>query len=65
MKVLITGHEGFIGKNLSETLKLDKSIEISGFEKDDSLDQLSENIKNADFIFHLAGSNNRLTIPNF
>ena len=32
MKILITGHKGFIGKNLFNFLK-NKNIEVDGFDK--------------------------------
>ena len=68
MKILITGSEGFVGKNLSENLKNIKDgknrtrpgliiDEIYGFDigTDESL--LDEYCEKADFVFNLAGVN--------
>lgn len=54
MKVLITGHKGFIGKNLIDFLK-DKKIQIYGHGRENMIEELEKTIKNIDFIFHLAG----------
>lgn len=55
--VLITGANGFIGKNLSVTLKEKLSIKVLTFNRDDSIEKLSSLVNGADFIFHLAGEN--------
>ncbi|MCW8933015.1 MAG: NAD-dependent epimerase/dehydratase family protein [Gammaproteobacteria bacterium] len=57
MKVLITGSNGFIAKNLIVTLKKMQNIEILCFSKKNSLFDLEQLISDADFIFHLAGVN--------
>lgn len=57
MKVLITGADGFIGKNLSVHLSEMKNIEILTFTKKNNLENLSLLVQEADFIFHLAGVN--------
>jgi len=57
MKVLITGSNGFIAKNLIVTLWKMPHIEILKYEKNQSMDILEELVKEADFIFHLAGVN--------
>lgn len=57
MNVLVTGSEGFLGKNLIERLSRVGSINIFRFHRDTSLDRLDSIIKNIDFIFHLAGVN--------
>lgn len=56
-KVLITGANGFIGKNLITTLKLNKDIEIKTFDIEDNDQTLEKCLKEVDFIFHLAGIN--------
>lgn len=63
--VLITGASGFIGKNLSTTLFYNKEIKVFEFNKNDSLSQLSSMVKEADFIFHLAGINRPLNNEEF
>lgn len=57
MKILITGSNGFIAKNLIEHLKRDDSLQLYLFSKKDSLNILETYVKEADFIFHLAGVN--------
>lgn len=57
MKVLITGSEGFIAKNLREILARMPEIEVLLFSKNNSFEKLEELIKESDFIFHLAGVN--------
>ncbi|PHR69798.1 MAG: capsular biosynthesis protein [Arcobacter sp.] len=57
MKVLVTGADGFIAKNLIEHLKRDKSLELYLYSKKDSLNILEAYVKEVDFIFHLAGVN--------
>jgi UDP-2-acetamido-2,6-beta-L-arabino-hexul-4-ose reductase len=57
MKVLITGADGFIAKNLRETLQRDESLKLYLFSKDDSLDILEAYLKEVDFVYHLAGVN--------
>lgn len=68
MKILITGAQGFVGKNLCEALRniaagKDKTRgiapDLSLFEYDLDTDQtlLEEYCRQADFVFHLAGVN--------
>lgn len=55
--VLVTGSNGFIGKNLCAQLKNEKDLVILGFDSDNTKKELEKYIKKADFIFHLAGVN--------
>jgi len=57
VKVLITGSDGFIAKNLIEHLKRDEKIKLYLYNKNDSINILEAYIKEVDFIFHLAGVN--------
>ena len=68
MKILITGANGFVGKNLTEALKnirdgKDKTRpnlqieEIYLYDIDSSVEELDIACKNADFVFNLAGVN--------
>src|SRR5690606_21691149 len=57
VKVLVTGANGFVGKNLLVHLKEQKDIEVSTFTREDNVDLLDEKVKESDFIFHLAGVN--------
>jgi len=57
MKILITGSNGFIAKNLIKHLKRDEEIQVYLFNKNDSLTILEAYVKEVDFIYHLAGVN--------
>jgi len=57
MKVLITGSNGFIGKNLTQHLIEKQDIEIITFDINDDFSKIVNNICDIDFIFHLAGIN--------
>ncbi len=68
MNILITGAEGFIGKNLiaelnnikegkAKTYGLSSDLEILPYDIDTDPDLLDEYAKKADFVFHLAGVN--------
>ena len=57
MKVLVTGADGFIGKNLCVSLIRSSDIEVLKFSHESSLENLPGLVKNADFIVHLAGVN--------
>lgn len=57
LKVLVTGSNGFIGKNLLVHLGEKKDIEFLTFVRGEAISSLEEKVKSADFIFHLAGIN--------
>lgn len=67
MNVLVTGANGFLGKNLIENLKAVRDgksrvfpktdLEIFSYDIENSEKDLAEFIKDADFIYHLAGVN--------
>jgi UDP-2-acetamido-2,6-beta-L-arabino-hexul-4-ose reductase len=65
MKVLITGSDGFIAKNLIEHLKRDEKTKLYLYNKTDSLDMLEAYVQEVDFIFHLAGVNRPKDIKEF
>lgn len=62
MKVLVTGSDGFIGKNLQIKLA-ENSIEFTCFTRRDSTADLPKLMEHIDFVFHLAGVN-RPSHPN-
>lgn len=68
MKILVTGVKGFVGKNLVENLKnirdkkdrvhiISDELEILEYDIENSLEELEEHCKKADFVFNLAGVN--------
>jgi len=57
MKVLITGANGFVGKNLQLHLAERKDVQVLCFTRDDGITQLSAMLQDVDFVFHLAGIN--------
>lgn len=57
MKVLITGANGFVGKNLCLHLAERKDVEVLRFTRGDDPASLSALVRQADFVFHLAGVN--------
>ncbi len=65
LSILVTGANGFIGKNLCIRLNEQKDFNLIKFIRGDSLDQLEESIINADVIFHLAGENRPKTVDMF
>lgn len=57
MKVLITGSNGFVGKNLQLHLAERKDVHVVCFTREHSNVDLAEMVRGADFVFHLAGIN--------
>ncbi len=55
--VLITGSNGFMGKNLGVALSRLPEVRILGFDVNDELTLLEKHLHEADIIFHLAGIN--------
>ncbi len=53
--ILITGSNGFIGKNLKKRLQQRDDIKLFEFNRDDKIDELEKVINKIDFIFHFAG----------
>lgn len=65
MKILITGAEGFIGKNLREALKSSGTHDLYLYDKTSEHKMLDDCCKNADFIYHLAGVNRPERVEEF
>jgi len=65
VKVLVTGSQGFIGKNLIERLGRMDDIEIITFSKEDALEDLPSKLEDVEFVFHLAGVNRPENISEF
>lgn len=81
MKILVTGAEGFVGKNLVEFLKCirdgkervhtinglndSSELEIYEYDKSNSSEELDKFCKDCDFVFNLAGVNRPLDNSEF
>jgi UDP-2-acetamido-2,6-beta-L-arabino-hexul-4-ose reductase len=57
MKVLITGSNGFVGKNLIVHLDERSDVEVLRFTREDDIANLPALMDQVDFVFHLAGVN--------
>ena len=57
MKVLVTGANGFIGKNLCVNLKEQEQYDILEVNRNTSEKSFLSYLSKADFVFHLAGIN--------
>lgn len=57
MRILITGSNGFVGKNLIAELQNQGEHEIYAFDRDTPKELLAEYCQNAEFVYHLAGVN--------
>jgi len=57
MNVLITGADGFVGKNLRLFLSERKDVQVDCFTRADEIERLPALLRKADFVFHLAGVN--------
>jgi len=64
-KVLVTGSNGFIGKNLIEELRRLEDVEIRMFDVNDDIGALAEHLRDADIVFHLAGVNRPEKVEEF
>lgn len=64
-RVLVTGAEGFIGKNLCIRLGELPSYEVIQAVRDDSNDILKAKLSNADALIHLAGENRPKSLEGF
>jgi UDP-2-acetamido-2,6-beta-L-arabino-hexul-4-ose reductase len=57
MKVLITGVNGFLGRNLQLRLRERKDVQVLCYTRDQRVGQLAGLLEGVDFVFHLAGVN--------
>jgi UDP-2-acetamido-2,6-beta-L-arabino-hexul-4-ose reductase len=63
--VLITGSNGFVGRNLTISLAQRKDVKITSFDIDDDQSTMPSLVAEADIIFHLAGVNRPQNIEEF
>lgn len=57
MRVLITGANGFVGRNLQLRLRERKDVQVLCYTRDQQAGQLAGLLEGVDFVFHLAGVN--------
>jgi UDP-2-acetamido-2,6-beta-L-arabino-hexul-4-ose reductase len=65
MRILVTGANGFIGKNLCIRLGENTNLEVLPITRESSLADLQNAASQADFVFHLAGVNRPQNIEEF
>lgn len=64
-KILITGSDGFIGKNLLSHLNKIDGLELLTYDLSNNSQELNNYLKHVDFVFHLAGVNRPVDIEEF
>lgn len=64
-KILVTGANGFVGKNLVAELRNQGYEELYLFNRENSLEDLEIFTKDCEFVFHLAGVNRPLNESEF
>ncbi len=64
MKILVTGSNGFVGKNLITTLH-SQGYEVLSFDRENELSELEVLTRNCDFVVHLAGVNRPVNVEEF
>lgn len=57
MRVLVTGSNGFLGKNLIIRLKELKDYSVETFSRENTIDELAKLVERVDAVIHLAGEN--------
>lgn len=65
MKILVTGSNGFIAKNLIQFLSEKSDVEVLKFHRDSTELELEQSVLTADWIVHLAGVNRPLSDQEF
>ena len=65
MRILITGADGFIGKNLLLHFSEMTDVECITFTRQNRVDELPELLEDVDWVFHLAGINRPVSCDEF
>jgi len=64
-KIIVTGSEGFVARNLIVALERLDGVEVLPFNRRHGLEVLNQYLEETDFIFHLAGVNRPKQIEEF
>lgn len=64
-RVLVTGSDGFIGRNICARLAYRDDIEVLRFDVGNSDEELAASIRSTDFVIHLAGVNRPKEIKEY
>ena len=56
-KVLVTGSNGFVGRNLCSVLRRHEDVELYEYDVDNTTAELDASLQQVDFVIHLAGVN--------
>ena len=65
MNILVTGADGFIGKNLVAHLNKNDKFSVSSFTCEDSINSLFNLVEQAGAVIHLAGENRPIDVSAF
>ncbi len=65
MKILITGSNGFVGKNLQLHLARREDVDVVCFTRGNRIAELPDLLQGVDFVFHLAGVNRPQDLQEF
>src|SRR5690554_3329399 len=65
MKILVTGSNGFIAKNLIAELKSKNQYTIFEYNRESTMEDLNRYCKDCEFVFHLAGVNRPKNVDEF
>jgi UDP-2-acetamido-2,6-beta-L-arabino-hexul-4-ose reductase len=65
MRLLITGSDGFVGRNLVSHLELENDVVVDTFTRSHSIDSLKDKVQQADMVCHLAGINRSEDVTEF
>lgn len=63
--VLVTGSNGFVGKNIRVALARQQDLRVLCFDAQDDITVLGHHLREADVIFHLAGVNRPKNVDEF
>lgn len=63
--VVVTGAQGFIGRNLVTALKRREGVRVLEVEVADSADEIRDKLRQAAFVYHLAGANRPAHVAEF